>query len=303
MTLATYSVAGWIDHALPAPEPSLTIVGSRHWTRSQRRAAWKQFDAFARTFEPTLHYHATDLLIDMQASIVADTWEILEEDGKGATEDSVRAWQRQMGVHKKRYHRQWRNRFRELTEHQVEVVGGIVAGEMGFSFDIYGPEIAAFMTTRPNLLAGGVTDSTFRGLLATIEEGMREGESTAMLARRVERTFTQGLTIRDKRGRIRILSSRQRARLIARTEATAITNGAARRSVLGSGLLTDKEWLTQGDDRVRDDHIAMEGEIVPTEEPFSNGLDEPSEPNCRCTLIFHTRRPGRSLTDPGRYLQ
>lgn len=278
---------------------TLTILAPRDWTRAQRHAAWKQFDAFARHFEPTLRNAASELLEDMKQRIVDITEDTLREetllraDRKQVDADSVRAWQRRMRVERKRYHKRWLDRFRTLTEQQSEIVGGIVSGEIGASFNLFGPELQVFIARRPNLLAGNVTRSTFRGLMATIEQGMRAGESTRQLTQRVRDTFDRGLSIRDRRGRVRFLGKDARARLIARTEATAITNGAALRAVLDSGLETDKEWLTQGDDRVRDDHIAMEGEVVPSEEKFSNGLDEPSEPMCRCTLVFHTRQVRR----------
>lgn len=278
---------------------TLAVIGSPKWTRAQRRAAWKQFDAFARFFEPTIERTARRLFDDMRERLAALTRNTLIDESvtrgvKGVTSDSVRDWQRAMGVQRKRYHAQWAAEFRALTETQAEVVGGIVSGELGVSFDLYGPHLQRMIAARPNLLSGRVTGNTFRAIKATMAEGMRLGESTYLLAQRVESVFDKGLyrTVRGRR--IQVLNATQRAKLIARTEATAITNRAALMSALDSGIATDKEWLTQGDDRVRDDHIAMEGEIVPSEEPFSNGLDEPSEPMCRCTLIFHVqRRKGR----------
>ena len=47
---------------------------------------------------------------------------------------------------------------------------------------------------------------------------------------------------------------------------------------------------THKDDRVRDEHLdapaGVGGEKRRIDEPFSNGLQEPSEPNCRCTLLY-----------------
>jgi len=33
--------------------------------------------------------------------------------------------------------------------------------------------------------------------------------------------------------------------------------------------------------------VDMEGETVLVDEPFSNGLMYPSEPNCRCTALYN----------------
>lgn len=45
-----------------------------------------------------------------------------------------------------------------------------------------------------------------------------------------------------------------------------------------------KTWVTVGDDRVRDEHVAMQGETVPFDSVYSNGEDTPGEStyNCRC---------------------
>lgn len=44
-------------------------------------------------------------------------------------------------------------------------------------------------------------------------------------------------------------------------------------------------WISQRDDRVRDEHAQLDGEIVLLDNQFSNGLDYPQEPNCRCAIV------------------
>ena len=54
-----------------------------------------------------------------------------------------------------------------------------------------------------------------------------------------------------------------------------------------------KAWVTAQDDNVRDEHKALNGEIRKHDEPFSNGLMYPQDPdgdaasviNCRCALV------------------
>lgn len=53
-----------------------------------------------------------------------------------------------------------------------------------------------------------------------------------------------------------------------------------------------KTWVGVKDDRERPEHLAMEGETVPFDQPFSNGEDVPGEStfNCRCiTKVFVSR--------------
>lgn len=60
----------------------------------------------------------------------------------------------------------------------------------------------------------------------------------------------------------------------------------ARGDVDGSRLM--KRWVGVKDDRERPEHLAMEGERVPYDEPFSNGEQQPGDStfNCRCVALY-----------------
>lgn len=64
---------------------------------------------------------------------------------------------------------------------------------------------------------------------------------------------------------------------------------AVERGDIDGGKLT-KRWSGTLDDREREEHLAMEGETVPWDAPFSNGQMVPgdSEYNCRCVAIYET---------------
>lgn len=53
-----------------------------------------------------------------------------------------------------------------------------------------------------------------------------------------------------------------------------------------------KTWITVGDDRVRDEHVAMQGETVPFDARYSNGEELPGEStyNCRCLSRYTVAR-------------
>jgi hypothetical protein len=88
--------------------------------------------------------------------------------------------------------------------------------------------------------------------------------------------------------------SKARAKLIGVTEVTRARNGASRERMLAyaerTGLPVTKRWVNSRDAKVRDAHkdapLGVGLEVRPIAEPFSNGLQEPSEPNCRCALQF-----------------
>ncbi len=83
-----------------------------------------------------------------------------------------------------------------------------------------------------------------------------------------------------------------RALLIARTETLFSSNEGLRElwvQAKEDGNLPDdvvREWIVTPDDRLRDDHAAMDGVRVALDEPFDvpDGTSEPGEaPNCRCS--------------------
>lgn len=87
------------------------------------------------------------------------------------------------------------------------------------------------------------------------------------------------------------------ARRNARTMVTAAENSGRAAGIKRAeqdGVILDKIWLAARDDRTRDSHAAMNGERIPSEKPFSNGLMFPGDwntknpaevYNCRCTLV------------------
>jgi len=54
-----------------------------------------------------------------------------------------------------------------------------------------------------------------------------------------------------------------------------------------------KRWIGVKDDRERPEHLAMEGETVPFDQPFSNGEMIPGDStyNCRCIPAYYQARP------------
>lgn len=84
---------------------------------------------------------------------------------------------------------------------------------------------------------------------------------------------------------------------IARTETTQIMGKSRLESMdhaSGRGLELAKEWVATNDDRTRDSHNDIDGEVVATNMPFSNGLMYPGDQstgdpgetiNCRCTMV------------------
>lgn len=150
----------------------------------------------------------------------------------------------------------------------------------------------SFATLEPNLLEYAAEEADF---LASVM-----GESTGrMVAGVVQRQVESGGVIRDIRKELQEAHafSRERAQLVARTETTRAWNGAQRRSLSKwqeeqpEDVKTVKVWLSSRDARVRPEHDALDdGKRYRIDELFPNGLQEPGEPNCRCTLLYEIQR-------------
>lgn len=92
-------------------------------------------------------------------------------------------------------------------------------------------------------------------------------------------------------------NTESRRRTIARTETLRTVNGTRFEQMKAAGM-EFKQWLTVGDDDVREQHTELNGKIVRMGEPFyipdsTDGIMYPLDPgapasetiNCRCTII------------------
>ena len=120
------------------------------------------------------------------------------------------------------------------------------------------------------MLIKSISDTTLEKLKRTLAEGVANGESIPNLASRISGVYDE--------------AKGSRAIKIARTETISASNSGAYNAYKQGGV-KKKEWLATMDDRVRDEHAAMNGEIVGLNEVFSNGEMFPGEPNCRCTVL------------------
>ncbi len=170
--------------------------------------------------------------------------------------------------------------WKKATQPQIQIASeratAVIAADIGINFNLLHPHIAKYAATETGWLVKGITETTRDSVAAALSRGLEEGKSTGDIARDVAESGA---------------FAPSRARLIARTESTRASNGAPTESLKSyskeSGRRYTKTWATAGDARVRDEHQAMENETVDLDEKFSNGLDAPSEPNCRCAIIFN----------------
>lgn len=132
------------------------------------------------------------------------------------------------------------------------------------------PDTKKYLEARAKFFAKSMNKTTHTELVAALSAGIAEGEGIGELRARV-------LGVYDK-------FSDYRAEMIARTETTAANNEGTMEGYKQSGVAKGKEWIATMDSRTREEHMAMDGEVVGLDAKFSNGLEYPQEPNCRCVI-------------------
>lgn len=122
---------------------------------------------------------------------------------------------------------------------------------------------------------------------------------TEEVEKAIRKTFGEGKGIRDIARSVQRVTGKSKTSALttARTETFRVANES--RFELGkqaqaAGLTVTKTWVHMhaAQKTYRDGHVAMSGETVPLDEPFSNGLMEPLDVNappeetinCRCRI-------------------
>lgn len=110
--------------------------------------------------------------------------------------------------------------------------------------------------------------------------GLVQGEGIPSIAKRIQKVIN---------------SNYSSAVRIARTEVTRAENASrfeAFKHAEKLGIEQKKVWIATGDNRTRESHQRVNGEMVDLDKPFSNGLMYPGDPagdtkevmNCRCAM-------------------
>ena len=126
----------------------------------------------------------------------------------------------------------------------------------------------------------GITDTTRQAIKDAVENAMQNPSGATPDVAKAIRDLYDGWQ--------NIPGGQSRAQTIARTETGAAANRAAWESgqqvSAQLGVTVLKTWLSSRDNRVREEHAALDGETVPNDETFSDGSMYPDAPNCRCDI-------------------
>lgn len=155
-----------------------------------------------------------------------------------------------------------------------ETMDGIASGFSNKAAErFYTPdEMLQILAQRAEFFIASMLDTDFEEMNKIIVAALAEGKGVEAIGRDLRKYFTD--------------MSVARAKTIARTETGRVVSQATQEAYSQSSLVTGKEWMTAGDDKVRDEHRMNDGVIVATNATFPNGESYPGEftINCRCAI-------------------
>jgi HK97 family phage portal protein len=186
------------------------------------------------------------------------------------------------------YRAAWTAAYQKLITSTVQLAGTELAGELGVSFTLKNPRVAAAIRTRVTKLAGDVSDTTVARIRAAIEQGRADGKTAAQIA---------GLIRESTFGEI----GKARALTIARTETFGALNEGEMLAARESGVAQSKRWMSQdiGDARERHQQEEAAGwvalgapfPVTGKQYPHDGVGGAKEDVNCRCGLLFSDLPP------------
>ncbi len=150
------------------------------------------------------------------------------------------------------------------------------ASEHKWEFDPTTPAIRRWIIKHGTEDITSILATNLKDVKRVILSGIDENLSSTQIAKNLKQFYVDRSPFKAMR--------------VARTEVCKASGFGNLEAAKQSGVVRKKTWLSSRDDRVRDEHEDMDGEAVGLDEAFSNGLQHPGEPMCRCVLTFQSGR-------------
>lgn len=154
------------------------------------------------------------------------------------------------------------------------------------TFEAYNERVDRWIRTKSLSMLGHINDTTRKKLADQLGTAILNNETLNEQVARIREVFVE-----RRAGQ---------AMTIARTETSAAFNYASVEAWEQTGIVEEMEWLTSGDEHVRDAHADIDGDVAPVGGKFTMQADDgtlhqagyPGDPalpaelaiNCRCTL-------------------
>lgn len=132
-------------------------------------------------------------------------------------------------------------------------------------------EMAAYAGSRTERRAVGILTSTKSQVSAYVSDGLSSGKSLEEISD----------ILRDRAPSI----AEARAKIIASNEVIAASGYASHQAAVQSGAVKNKTWLASRAEN-RESHESIDGQTVPLDQPYSNGLMFPGDPDGRAAEVI-----------------
>jgi HK97 family phage portal protein len=272
------------------------------WTPEQKAAHWKAIDRIATAWEPKFGEGVVKAFETDKREILA----LLTEAGKSARKRKATIdWQEfllkvihyiQMGGKDN-----WREVFAPLIRGVITDQAERWAVELGLQFNVENLFASEWFDQYLMKFSQAIGQTTIDDISAIMAQAEREGWSIPDMQKHLGEVFDQymngDLTPEDFAWFEERMPAYRRE-LIARDQTMRASNGG-NHELYSEFQVSEREWLSTKDDRVRDDHLAMDGRTAKMDEAWSMpdgsqvmfpGDDSLGAPlgqiiQCRCTEI------------------
>lgn len=275
------------------------------------RLLWLKFQRRASTLTPDAAKALLDAYEIIRSSLTPDEIDALIRGDDSLLDRALLRYRQQVRA---TVERGFQQTVKELPK------AGKIDGTVSVSFDTLNPRVIDAVRQLESRVINSLKDDIRETVRAYVENGIRDGKSPRTVAKDLRPLI--GLSETQARNsekyREKLLakgkSPEQVEKAVTAYQRKAITQnantnaGTATRDSLKLGqhmswqdaidkglvdpALLTQTWVTVGDNRVRDEHRAMNGETVPFGNTFSNGDVIPGESayNCRCVLKYRQRK-------------
>lgn len=210
--------------------------------------------------------------------------ELLLEQGSAAAAAYVSGtpWERELRSS------EWRELMEAIYQAVMEAEGAWQYSELldatrtqgAGSFDVLADGVLDWIEEHAGEQIKLIEATTRTELARRIKLGVEAGEGAIKIAERIKAVHKDWADWRALR--------------IARTEVNSAFAEAHQQSAeqfsTNNDVDIEKTWRAAKGNRTREEHAEMDGETVGLFEKFSNGLTKPSEPNCRCVVLYKEKK-------------
>jgi len=258
---------------IPTNEPPRQRSVGLH-TEEQRTHHWRRFDRQRQAWERSVNEHVRGLF-----ALEGGKVEAAVQSGAKLLDPAVNsgrnAWARTLEA-------DWRAVVEHFGGEVADQLAGRSRDARADTWDPWKPEVQSFVTQTVGDHVVGIAEATKADLKALLQKAVESDLGTDEIAKGIRELYDGYST--------------GRSYTIARTEVGGAANYGSQEAARQSGVVELKEWISSRDDRVRDSHVAIDGQRRKLDQNYSNGCSAPCVGGpageviqCRCAEGFLIR--------------